>query len=321
MDQIDLSVIIVNLNTGSLTRACVESLLASEDWKLEGSTLRHRATTLSAEVVVVDNGSSDDTIEIFKHEFPWVTLELNGTNVGYARANNQGISLARGRYVMLLNPDTLVTEGALTSAVRFLDEHQEAGVVGCQLLNPDHSLQPSGRDYPQLRSIWRDLLPIPSALRQAMLSSTERRDYSRTCQVDEVSGAAMLLRRKALDQVGGLDEDFFFLGEDIDICWTLKKQGWSIYYLPSAQVVHEGGAARRKSSGKRISLLAQRAFYLLFRKHRTRRQARVLKVVLLAVTLLKLTRSLGTDLARADLGAMRSDVPLHVNEIRWLISA
>lgn len=316
--SVKLSIVIVTFNTWELLRICLNSLLASEDWSIDGANLKQANGGLVAEVIAVDNASADGTPSLLRSEFPWVRLVANGENAGFARANNQGIGLASGQYVFLLNPDTEIIPGAICAAVEFMEEHLEAGALGFQLLNPDRSLQPSGRDFPRLVTVWRDLLPLPGGLRSATRSLMEQRDYSQICEVDEVSGAAVLLRRRALDQVGFLDEDFFFLGEDVDLCWRLREQAWKVYYLPMAKIIHHWGGSRAKSSSETISLLAQRSLYLLFKKHRSGAAASVVKVSLVPVTLAKMLKWVVFALAKGDISALRDRPASFFREMSWL---
>lgn len=285
---------------------------------MDGYCLRHSQERLAAEVIVVDNGSQDGSPSMISREFPWVRLMRNSENQGFARANNQAIGASSGRYALLLNADTETLAGAISNLVEFADQHADAGAVGCQLLNTDGSLQPSGRDLPTVGSVWRELVPLPAAIRRRTRSLTELRDYSKACRVEEVSGAAVLIRRAAMDQVGSLDEDFFFLGEDIDFCWRLKEAGWSVYYLPSARVVHHWGGSRRSSGRDWMSLLAQRSVYLLFKKHGRGWEAAGVKGALYPVMALKLAKWLATGLRKKDLNAVRASVRLFASEICWL---
>lgn len=275
--MISISLIIVNWNTRRLLADCLRSIYQA-------------AAELPIEVIVVDNGSQDGSPEMVAEEFPQVALISNLENRGFARANNQGMQIAQGKYLLLLNTDTLIKDGALRTLCDYMEADCRAGALGPQLLNADGSLQPSGRSYPTLISALGEVLPAPQSWRRKLRGPLERRDYGQVCEVDEISGAAMCLRRKALDQVGLLDEAFFFLGEDVDLCWRLKKAGWRIIYLPQAQVVHYWGGSSPKSENSRHSLLAQRAYLLLFRKHHNHCQASLLKAVLFAVTGFKLAK-------------------------------
>jgi hypothetical protein len=258
-----LSVVIVSYNTRDLLAACLASFQADE-------------------IVVVDNASSDASAIMIREKFPGVRVIQNFENAGFARANNQAIRASCGEYILLLNSDTVVQPTALNRLLEFMDVHSQAGIVGLQLLNPDGTLQPSGRYFPTLISAMTELLPIPARWRGGA-----DRDYSQIAQVDEVSGAAMCVRRVVFDQIGLLDEEFFFLGEDIDLCWRCKKAGWQVIYLPDARVVHYGGSSRRQADAWRVSLLAQRGYYRLFKKHRTGIETGSLKLALVVLTLFK----------------------------------
>jgi GT2 family glycosyltransferase len=318
----DLSVIVVNLNTRDLLRACLRSVVGSQESGVSSissvSSLIHAPCPLTPELIVVDNGSTDGSPEMVAAEFPAARLIRNAQNRGFAPANNQGLAVARGRYCVLLNSDTLVAPAALAHLVAFMDVHPEAGACGPQLRNADGSLQPSGRAFPTLASALAELLPAPATWRRGLRGPLDARDYTQTCQVDEVSGAALCLRRAALDQIGLLDEEFFFLGEDVDLCWRLKAAGWQVYYLPEAAVIHLWGGSRKSRDGK-ISLLAQRGYYLLFRKHRPRIEAGLLKVVVVALTLLKLGKWLLVAARRGDREIARQAWTLHLAELGWLL--
>jgi GT2 family glycosyltransferase len=300
----DVSVVIVNWNTRNLLRDCLIALAANA-----------RVVT---ETIVVDNGSTDSSVEMLAAEFPGVCVIANASNVGFAPANNQGLACARGRYVLLLNSDTRVAPDALVKLVDFMDAHPQAGACGPQLRNADGTLQPSGRRFPTLTSTLGELLPVPERWRCKWRRDLEKRDYDQVCPVDELSGAALCIRRAALEQIGSLDEDFFFLGEDIDLCWRLKSAGWQVLYVPSARVTHYWGSSRNRANSYRISLLSQRSYYLLFRKHRTKIQARALKVILALLTGIKLSKWLAKSLIRLDVQQARQVIRQHLAEWAWL---
>ena len=299
----DLSIVIVNWNTRELLRDCLRAVAVT--------------TGVTCEVIVVDNGSTDGSAAVVATEFPTVHLIANATNRGFAAANNQGLAVARGRYCLLLNSDTRVAPDALAQLVAFMDAHPEAGACGPQLRNADGTLQPSGRAFPTLVQAVMALLPLPDAARRAAAGPLERRDYNSVAEVDEVSGAALCLRAAALSQVGGLDERFFVFGEDVDLCWRLSKAGWKVYYVPQAVVTHLWGGSRRHLS-ERMSLLAQRAYVLLMRKHRPGRAAAVITRLVFVLTLAKAVRRILPTLLRGDRAAAMTSWRAHRAELTWL---
>lgn len=301
----DLSVVIVNWNTCAFLQDCLASLVEA-------------SRSISMEVIVVDNASSDGSLEMMLAEFPQVRLIRNERNAGYALANNQGLSVANGRYCLLLNADTLVTPYALRQMVTFMDAYPQAGACGPQLRYPDGKLQPSGRNFPTLKSTLGELLPVPDSWRNKWRGPLSNRDYQQVVRVDEVSGAALCLSRKALSETGFLDESFFFLGEDIDLCWRLQKAGWKTYYLPNAHVVHHWGGSHKNSTAMHISLLAQRGYYLLFQKHKTRREALLLKWILFLLTGIKLAKWLVLSVFRPGQPSARHVLQRMTAEYRWL---
>lgn len=219
----DVSIVIVNWNTGELLARCLGSL-------------RPRGG-LTVEVIVVDNASIDGSASLEAPPDDDVQLVLNVENVGFARACNQGIRRSGGRYVLLLNPDTRLVAGALEALVAFMDAHPEAGAAGPALLNPDGSLQPSGGQLPALRRLLA-IHPLLVRFLAVPDDPLRHRDFGLVVEVEEVSGACLIGRRAAVEAVGLLDERFFLYYEDVDWCRRLRQDGWKIYYVPQARVVH-----------------------------------------------------------------------------------
>ena len=236
----DLSIVIVNWNVKELLRNCLHSLLDQPD------------PGLTIEIIVVDSASSDGSPQMVRQEFPQVRLIASPENLGYAGGNNAGATAAQGRYLFLLNPDTMVRAGALTQLVGYMDAHPQAGALGPQLLWPDGAVQSSRRRFPTLGSLfWESTL-----LGQWFPRNRYRQRYhvldrpaDETQPVDWVVGAAILIRRDAWLQVGPLDEAFFMYFEETDWCRRSAAAGWETHYLPTAQVVHFEG----KSSGQVVA--------------------------------------------------------------------
>ena len=237
MDSPRLSIIIVNWNTRELLAGCLRSIEASQ------SSIFNLQSSI--EVFVVDNASADGSAALVRERFPRVKLIENAENVGFARANNQGIALATGRYVLLLNPDTVVHPGALETMGAFMDTQPAAGACGARLLNADGSLQPAchpmltpGREF--WRLIFLDRLWACATYRMGQWDAITPR------RVEVIKGACLLLRRKALDQVGVLDESYFMYTEEVDLCYRLAQAGWELWYVPAAAITHFGEASSRQ---------------------------------------------------------------------------
>lgn len=205
------------------------------------------------ETIVVDNASTDDTATMLAQVFPAVSVVYNSQNEGFARGNNAGLAVAEGRYLMLLNSDTEVRPGALAELVRFMDENPRCGACGPMLLNMDGSLQPSGRDLPTFWNVLIDMTKVYRLWKDDLYRQVGR-DYSRPCEVGEISGAALLVRREVYEQVGGLDPAFFAYYEDVDWCKRIRSAGWRIYYVPDAKVTHLW-----QGTSRQVSALAYRA--------------------------------------------------------------
>lgn len=247
----DLSIVIVSYNTRDMLRDCLRALPAAT----EG---------LAVETFVVDNHSPDDSAGMVAAEFPDVRLLANTDNPGFARANNQAFALCTGRYVLALNPDTEAEPGALTALVRFMDAHPDAGVCGPKLLNSDGSLQHNGRRFP---TPWREFLAV-SGLRKFNRAAFDgvleygREDFDALCEVDQVSGACLLVRRSVMEQVGMFDPDFFMYYEEIEWCWRIRRAGWKVYYVPQSRVVHHWmGSARQQSRAMTARMFKSQVIY------------------------------------------------------------
>ncbi len=256
MPRPDLSICIVNWNTrDDLDQALRSVLLAS--------------LQLSREVIVVDNASWDGSAELVARRFPEVRLVRSEENLGFARGYNRAAAEATGRYLFLLNPDTITRAQAPGALLHFLEEHPQAGAVGPRLVNRDGSLQFSCRRFPRpLAAVFRNtplgrLFPGNRFTRDYLMADC---DHTAENSVDWISGAAMCIRREAWEQVGGFDEGFFMYAEDMDWCWRARRAGWDICYLPSAEVMHCIG----RSSDQvplRMVLQFHRSMARFYRKH------------------------------------------------------
>jgi len=238
---LDLSISIVNWNTKDILRNCLMSIYEST----------HR---IRYEIFVVDNASSDGSPKMVEKEFPQVKLIRNKENLGFAKANNQVIRLSNGRYILLLNSDTIVLNGALDKMVEFMNDHPDAGAAGCKLLGSDGSLQKSINKFPSLFcQCWgKSLFPAFFPKIKFSYVIDEPHFYSRIQEVDWVTGAFLILSRSAIKQIGLLDENFFMYAEDTDLCWRIKKEGWKVYFYPRVKVVHLGGVSIKKRENKSI---------------------------------------------------------------------
>jgi GT2 family glycosyltransferase len=242
-----ISIVIVSYNVSRLLDECLQSVARA----LKG---------VDGEVYVVDNHSVDDTLEMLRQRHPEVHVIANEQNVGFARANNQAIRMSAAEYVLLLNPDTVVYEPTLRGVLDFMDRHPEAGGAGVRMRSRD------GQPAPESRRA----LPTPWVAMLKMLGATKRYYMSHLSwdepgQIEVISGAFCLLRRKALDQVGLLDEDYFMYGEDIDLSYRLLKGGWQNWYVPY-DIIHYKGESTQKSSFRYVHTFYQ-AMLIFFRKH------------------------------------------------------
>lgn len=279
---LDLSIVIVNYNTRKLTLDCLQSIYKSH-------------MTHSYEVFVVDNNSMDNSVEAIADIFPQAQLIANSDNVGFSKANNQGINIASGRYVLLLNSDTVVQPDTLDIMIRFMDANPTVGAAGCKVVLPDGSLDKAcRRGFPTPSASFyyafgiSKLFPNNPKFNQYQLSYLDPdKDYPVDCLV----GAFMMVRRETIDQVGMLDEDFFMYGEDIDWCYRIKEAGWGIHYYPYTQITHYKGASSRRKPFK-IIYEFHRAMYLFHKKHYEKKYSFIVNAVVYTGIAVKLAISL-----------------------------
>ncbi|OGS34038.1 MAG: hypothetical protein A2293_00995 [Elusimicrobia bacterium RIFOXYB2_FULL_49_7] len=237
-DPIRLSVIIVSYNVSGYLDHCLDSVLKA-------------CAGFSHEIVVVDNASTDNTVEMVRRKYPEVRLIENAGNVGYSTANNQGIRIASGGYILLLNPDTLVTRDAFVASMAFLDARPQAGIMSVKIVNADGSFQPAcRRGFPTPATAFYRMsgmsLLFPKSSRFGRYNMTYL-DEDETAEVDALCGAYMMMRSDALKKVGGLDETFFMFGEDIDLCYRFKQAGFQVWYAPLSEIIHFKGKSSRKN--------------------------------------------------------------------------
>lgn len=278
----DLSVVILNWNTRKLLEQCLKSLACPQPG-------------LEMEILVVDNASGDTSRQMVQTQFPQVRLLVNDHNLGFGAGNNTALPHATGRYILFLNTDTIVMEGALAAMVRFADSQPDIGILGPKLLNGDGSLQYSCRRYPNLGTGFFRNTPLGRLFpknRFAIDYLYQDWDHATPRDVDWVSGAALMIRRTLLDQIGGFDETFFMYCEDVDLCWraqhaalpclmpgcaedqkdaescdcACQSKDWRVTYFPEAVIYHLIG----KSSDQvptRMTYEFHRSQYLFYKKH------------------------------------------------------
>jgi N-acetylglucosaminyl-diphospho-decaprenol L-rhamnosyltransferase len=234
---IKLSVIIVNYNTGALTKECVESLLKQE-------------TSFNIEIIVVDNASSDESVSFLRSDYPEIKVIESKKNLGLAGGVNFGIEEARGKYYLVLNPDIVVLPGALKYMIEWLDKNNDVGMIGGQLVSPNGRIQ---------NSCYRFYTPMTIIYRRTWLGKTKKgvkavrrflmKDYDHRVvkDVDWLMGACLMVRAEVVDQIGGMDDKFFLYFEDVDWCRRVWGAGWRVVYVPEAKFSHYHQRSSEKS--------------------------------------------------------------------------
>jgi N-acetylglucosaminyl-diphospho-decaprenol L-rhamnosyltransferase len=256
---VDVSVVIVNYNTKHVLSRTI-------------AALEEASKGLHVQVIVVDNASRDGSADFVRSTWPRVTLLANERNVGFGRANNQALSLLRGTYVLLLNPDAFLSPGSLTIALDYIENHPDCGILGARLVGgPDEStVGSSARNFP---TPWRALLTrtgLSSVFPSHRLVDDPDWDYRKSAECDWVPGAFFLIRKSVIDQVGFFDPRYFLYSEEVDFCRTAKAAGWKVHYCADSVVVHVGGESAKSvgklGHGSQLSALQIESELLYYRK-------------------------------------------------------
>lgn len=254
----DLSICIVTFQAREVLRDCLRSLIENT-----------RSSTF--EVIVVDNGSQDGVGEMLQAEFPQVTYIQNGFNEGYTRPMNRALRASSGSFLLQLNPDTIILQGALDRLVEFMLEHPQAGICGPKVLNRDGTLQkPCRRGLPRPLAVFSYFTSLYALFPRSKLFGGYLMNYMDedvTHEVAGVSGSCMLIRREVVDQIGYLDERFFAYQEDADYCFRAMKAGWQVIYFPEAHVIHFGGQGGSRVFPYRSIVEWHRSYWLYYRKN------------------------------------------------------
>jgi len=232
----DVSIIIVAWNVRDFLHNCLRSIY-------------QETKGLDFEVIYVDNASADASVEMVVEKFPQVKIIRNRENRGFATANNQGIRIAKGRYVLLLNSDTVVLDNAIAKTVEFADAHPDAAVVGCRVLNPDKTLQPTCFMFPSLLNMLLSASYLYKLLPKSRFFGRERMtwwDRNDTREVDVVTGCYMLVRREAIEDVGIMDERYFIYADETDWCYRFRKNGWKVLFVHEPEIIHYGGQTTKQ---------------------------------------------------------------------------
>lgn len=233
--MLDLSIIIVSYNAKDFLNKCISSIVGN-------------VKNIAYEIIVVDNNSADNSSEMVKKEFSQVKLISNRINGGFSKANNQGVKISqKSRYVLFLNPDTVVRKGAIEGMIDFMDLHKDAGAATCKLIMLDGEMDDaSHRGFPTPWNAFSHFSGLARIFPKSRIFAGYNlgwMDFDSTHQIDVLAGAFMLVRRIAGEQAGWWDEDYFFYGEDIDFCYMLRDKGWKIYYVPDVCITHYKGVS------------------------------------------------------------------------------
>lgn len=254
----DVSIVIVNWNTCAILRQCLTSIY-------------QETRDIVFEIIVVDNGSADGSVEMVKSEYPSVILIENSNNLGFAAANNQGVKIAKGEYLLLLNSDTIILDSAIQRSFNFALRHPETCVIGCRVLNPDHTLQPTCFMYPSPLNLFLSATYLYKLFPENRFFGRERMTWWKRDTIEEVevvTGCYMLIKHSTMEAVNGFDESYFMYGEESDLCYRVASRGGKLLFTPDVEIIHLGGAS---SSQMRPEMIMQtRAAILYFiKKHRS----------------------------------------------------
>jgi GT2 family glycosyltransferase len=253
--MVDISIIIVSYNCKDDLKICLDSIFVE-------------TRESSFEIFVVDNNSNDGTREFLDEHYQGVQKIYNAKNMGFAAANNQAMRLANGKYILLLNPDTKILDGAIDKTVRFMNERFDVGIAGCKMYFPDGRLQPSVFPFPSvLNSLIHELLVFPIIARLKIFRRIRKTnfDYTYAKQVDWVHGAFVLIRREVIEKIGLLDEQFYMYSEETDYCYRARKAGFQIWYTHAGKIIHHWSGVATLSL--KSIVWTQRSQMLFYHKH------------------------------------------------------
>jgi GT2 family glycosyltransferase len=251
----DISIVIVNWNGADLLRDCLASIAAKRGG-------------LAVQVLVIDNDSWDGSREMVKEDFPQFQLVNSGANLGFGKANNLARELVKSDLVLFLNPDTVLLANSLTPMIEFMRQHPETGALGCKMLYPDGGVQEQGLQY--FPSPWKEFLSslfISTGTRNGMRRFLPYLDPNRSAYATKLYGGCLLARKTVLDQVGWFDERYFMYAEDVDLCRAISDQGWKLFYLSTAEIIHVAGGVSKKAPSGFSVLMKCESIAALMRKY------------------------------------------------------
>lgn len=255
--MMDLSIIIVNYNVKEFLKNLIDSI-------------RKAMQNLSVEIIVVDNASTDGSVEEISVKYPDIKLIVNQRNVGFGSANNQAMEIAKGKYFLLINPDTIVREDTFTNLVKFCEENSNTGMVGCKVLNPDGSLQLAcRRSFPGPWTSFTKVTGLSTLFPRSKLFARYNLTYldeNKISEVDAISGSFMFMKREVYDNIGGFDPKFFMYGEDLDLCFRTQQAGYKVYYVPTTEIIHYKGESTKRSNLDEMKVFYD-AMHLFVQKH------------------------------------------------------
>ena len=255
--MIDLSIIIINYNVKEFLLNLLDSI-------------RKAVKNISTEIIIVDNASDDGSVEILREKFPSIKLIANKKNVGFGAANNQALETAKGKYFLLINPDAIVKEDTLLKMLEFFNSTPQVGIAGCKVLNPDGSLQLAcRRGFPGPWTSFTKVMGLSKLFPKSRLFARYNLTYldeNQTYEVDAVSGAFMMMRKEVYEKIGGVDQQFFMYGEDLDLCYRTQKSGYKVFYVHNTEIIHYKGESTKRSSLDETKIFYD-AMHLFVRKH------------------------------------------------------
>ncbi len=256
-ENVDLSIIIVNYNVKEFLQNLIYSIYKA-------------GQKIAYEIIIVDNASDDGSVEFLQEKFPDIKLIVNEKNFGFSKANNAGLSVAKGKYILLLNPDTIVQEDTFERMIDFFEQTPDAGMAGCKILNTDGTLQLAcRRSFPGPWTSFCKVTGLSNLFPGSRLFARYNLTYlneNETYEVDAISGSFMMIKKEAYEKVGKLDEQFFMYGEDLDWCYRVQKEGYKVYYVHDTQIIHYKGESTKRSSIDETKVFYN-AMHLFVKKH------------------------------------------------------